>query len=131
MSDRAGRRAISRRRFLGVAAATVVAGTAGASVWRWLEEDRSSRPGELDASVRRIGERYLELNPAERDARRLEGRLGLEGHAAADPAELLPSLRVRSAYAFSDGQVVQVDGWVLSTVEARAAALAALIVPKG
>lgn len=120
-----GRRVIDRRRFLAlgaVVAAGVVAPACDAGDTRSL-----SRPDLLAAlgpdAVRRLGRRYRESLPRERDASRLEAairasrpwtaRLGVAHSPIAD--------QVRED--FEAGRTVVVDGWLLSVTEARQCAL--------
>ena len=93
--------------------------------------------GTRDAVVR-LGRAYLKTHPAEQDSnvlaaaidRALAPELAANARAAADPLQVIAALRrvVRAEYA--RGEFVQVQGWVLSTTEARLYGLQAAVVSK-
>jgi hypothetical protein len=83
----------------------------------------------------RLGQAYRQSRPAERDGgvlvaaidSALTPELGGATLAAADPLQVIAALRrvVRAEYA--RGAVVQVQGWVLSSTEARLYGLVAAL----
>jgi hypothetical protein len=97
---------------------------------------REDRPYDGDATGRgvlhgvdgRAGRRYLELVPRERDAAVLRARLG----AFSDPADVLAhtaAFEQAVRHDFERGDILALDGWILSRTELRAAALFALTSP--
>jgi hypothetical protein len=77
------------------------------------------------AALERIGRRYLGTVPAERDVAILRSQLGV----FATPADVLAKVAALEQAVRSDferGEVVALDGWILSRTELRAAALFAL-----
>lgn len=102
--------------------AAVVDATAGAPV---RAEDAGGPVGE---ALARIGRRYLEVVPAERDPATLRAHLG----EFADPADVLghaAALKSAVRRDFERGDILALDGWILSRTELRAAALFALVTP--
>ena len=81
--------------------------------------------GSVAAALARIGRRYLELVPAERDPAKLRAHLG-EFSDAADVLAHAAALERAVRRDFERGDILAVDGWVLSRTELRAAALFAL-----
>ena len=71
--------------------------------------------------MQRIAQRYLELHPAEAAReqleRRVEGRL--RGTRARSAAELRRAIAKEVQLDFAEGQIVLLDGWVVSLLEAR------------
>jgi hypothetical protein len=129
---------LTRRSFL------LMAGAGGAAAAVWLGGRHRSAMAKsmdsgwpewlLDASnreaVQRLGNAYRAAHASEREASVLLDRIDHALAVAAatesspkDPAVLLQG-RVRHEYAW--GEVVRVDGWVLSVTEARLYALVAL-----
>jgi hypothetical protein len=89
----------------------------------------SATAGDPDAAVAaalaRIGRRYLEITPAERDPATLRAQLG----AFATPADALAhaaALERAVRRDFTRGDILALDGWILSRTELRVAALFAL-----
>jgi hypothetical protein len=84
-------------------------------------------------SARAVGEAYLASAPMDSAAPRLMDQLttGLSGGRStideANDAELRELLVTRIGADFEKGRVVDVDGWILATTEARLYALAALL----
>jgi hypothetical protein len=82
-------------------------------------------------SARAIGAAYLALHPAEANTDHL---VEVITHPPEDPlliahagdAELRAWVRRRQAHDFATGNIVKLDGWLLSATEARLCALAAL-----
>lgn len=74
-----------------------------------------------------VGSRYLEEHPDERDQEVLLAALpALGGEVPEHPLEGLGVLADQAAADHASGEVVELDGWVLSRTECRAAALYAL-----
>lgn len=111
----------TRRSFLVLAAqaAAAVLAWRAATVGRWFRDTGAGSPAL--ASLRNlsteVGRKYLLAHPDEADASYLLTTLGasLESHTER-------SRRVRAD--FRRGDVVRIDGWVLSRNEARLSALA-------
>ena len=83
-------------------------------------------------SARTVGNAYLRANPNDADRALLEGNLSdssARNGRCVDQRRLRSAIisRVRSDYEF--GQVVRVDGWILSQTEARLCALVTLSCP--
>jgi len=116
---------------LGVGGAAVAAGLVGV---RLLDDDEAppsttappppDPEAPLDESLVAVGTRYLEDHEAEADQAILLGLLpALDGTVPADPATGLQVLGPQCAEDHATGDVVPLDGWVLSPTECRAAAL--------
>jgi hypothetical protein len=74
-----------------------------------------------------VGGRYLEQFPDEADEEVLLDALPpLAGRVPEHPAQALQALGPQAAADHESGEVVVLDGWVLSRTECRAAALYAL-----
>jgi hypothetical protein len=74
-----------------------------------------------------VGGRYLEAHPEEADRAALLAALPpLEGRVPEHPGQGLQVLADQAAADHESGDVVALDGWVLSVTECRAAALYAL-----
>lgn len=74
-----------------------------------------------------VGTRYLEEVPDEADqAVLLEQLPALEGTVPERPGPMLGVLEPQVVADHTTGDLVELDGWVLSVTEARAAALYAL-----
>ena len=107
---------MDRRHFLRLTAfATTIGLVPTARAKRAAIDAAISRPELLDAlgpkTVRAIGARYRSMYPAEDDARVLVNAIDIS--------------RVRDD--FARGRTVVVDGWLLSTTEARQCALFSLL----
>jgi hypothetical protein len=84
--------------------------------------------GDVEAA-RQLGRHYLATHPDEANVATLATLLYSEGSGwwpPDGPAVLRAGIAARRKADFSAGRVVQVDGWVLTSTEARACALAAL-----
>jgi hypothetical protein len=137
--------AVTRRRFLLVAAAGVPAALLPLRPWRAVVElvgpgaPEQRLPGLLadGDSARAVGREYLRTTPAAADPRALVAAVadGLPGGAAAlrrsDDAKLRALLAARVRRDFEEQAIVDVRGWVLSCTEARLCALAALARRRG
>ncbi len=125
----------------GVAAGGVVVVGGGLLGWQLLADDdepgdaaespNRPRPPDPPASVRAalvaVGTRYLEVEPDEADRDELLAALpALDGEVPERPAEALDVLAEQAAADHEAGEVIELDGWVLSRTECRAAALYAL-----
>jgi len=74
-----------------------------------------------------VGARYLEDEPQEADQAFLLERLpALEGTVPDRPGPMLGVLAPQAVADHTAGNLVELDGWILSVTEARAAALYAL-----
>ena len=94
------------------------------------------------ANAAAVGRRYLQQCPGEADADRLIGVLEMQigVQAAAVPGTAVPSLaeagsgpllRAAVRQDFAQGNIVELDGWILARSELRLCALAALLLPAG
>lgn len=77
-------------------------------------------------SARAIGQRYLAAFPAEADAARLRSSLFTDV-APGDAATMRRHLKSRVQRDFTDGETVELDGWILARSECRACALLSLL----
>ena len=74
-----------------------------------------------------VGARYLEDEPQEADQAFLLDQLpALEGTVPERPGPMLGVLAPQAVADHTAGELVELDGWILSVTEARAAALYAL-----
>lgn len=80
--------------------------------------------GRTERAAARVGRAYLRRHPEE--ARTAELRRHLRELPLDAPRELGSRARTRIREDFACGQVVQVEGWLLSRTEVRLCALAAL-----
>ena len=82
----------------------------------------------VPASAAKVGRAYLRVAPLEADETRLLQLIGAAHPAwqAADAARLRRLITRRQVEDFRRGRVVSVQGWTLSSTEARLCALAAL-----
>ena len=90
----------------------------------------SGDTGDAAAAFTRVGRRYLAVTPSERDRAALVKQLdvsGVDGDVLAHVAALEQAVRRD----FERGDVLALDGWILSRTELRAAALLALTSPAG
>jgi hypothetical protein len=116
----------------GLGAAAVVAG-AGITVRLATDDDQPAAEGEpeapatLAAALVAVGRRYLDEYPGEADQGRLLDQLpALEGEVPEQPGRALSVLAPQVEADAERGEVVDLDGWVLTRTEGRAAALYAL-----
>ncbi len=128
-------RRVTRRAVLVGGLTSALAAAAGVAVWRDADEESAHREPDTEAPdadelvdlVAPIGLAYRRLVPDEDDATRLEDLLPtMAGLDAASALEALPALAVEIEADFAEGRTIDVDGWVLSRTEARAAALISL-----
>jgi hypothetical protein len=129
----------SRRTVLkGLGAGGVLVG-AGLVGWRLLDDDgEAAAPtttappppdpaSTLGDALVAVGGRYLEVHPEEADVDVLLDELApLAGRVPEHPGQALQVLGPQAASDHVSGEVVSLDGWVLSRTECRAAALYAL-----
>ena len=121
---------------LGAGGVAVAGGLAG---WQLLGDDdgstastttapRQPEPAStLSEALVAGGGRYLEEFPDEADQDvLLEALPPLEGQVPEHPSQALPVLGPQASADHEAGDVVVIDGWVLSRTECRAAALYAL-----
>ena len=130
---------LSRRSFLALAGVVVVGG--GAAAARLLggeDTDDLTGPARTAAmlfddpeAARRVGERWLELNPAENDPEllvtllsRAQPGLG-RALAAGDVPTTRRLARQRAAHELGAGDLRHLDAWLVSATEVRLAALLA------
>jgi hypothetical protein len=84
-------------------------------------------------SARIIGLQYLRVAPSEADAQRLVHLICLgvaenqRSFYEADPERLREFLRLRMRRDFEEGQIIKLQGWMVSVTEARLCALTALV----
>ena len=84
-------------------------------------------PASMADALLAVGTRYLEAYPDEAEQEVLLDALpALQGEVPARPGQGLPVLADQAAEDHVTGDVVALDGWVLSRTECRAAALYAL-----
>jgi hypothetical protein len=121
----------SRRRFLAGLSALALAHVAGSR----LRGHDSGIPNYLphffgyrSAAPITVGQRYLEKAPAESSISWLSetifGNHLLSGHP--EMRVLIAHVRALRRRDFSDGDLVEIDGWLITRTEARLCALAAL-----
>ncbi len=80
-----------------------------------------------DAALAALGQRYLREVPDERDEAVLLAALpALGGSVPSDPAAQLAALREQIAADYAADEMVELDGWLITRTEGRAAALYAL-----
>ena len=128
--------AMSRRKFLllGGGIGGFVLGTPGltwlASVWQDQEQTLHSRLITLfdhQQSARVIGRTYLQRYPQEADIRVLLKNVVVpDGLSRPGNREFMDVLQWRIRQDFIEEKVVKLQGWILSTTEARLCALTAL-----
>ena len=121
---------------LGAAAVVVGGGVVG---WRLLDDDdapaapATTEPpppeptSSLAEALAAVGGRYLEVAPDEADEQVLLAALpALDGTVPERPGQDLRVLAPQASEDHTTGEVIELDGWVLSLTESRAAALYAL-----
>jgi hypothetical protein len=129
-------RQFSRRSVIGaLAAGGLTAGLVGSLVTACSDSSEStaspaSQPTteagtEAEQAIVRIGQRYRADHPEDDDREVLLDQLGV-GAADARSSSFLSSLDDQVADDYRAGRTVQLDGWVLSVTEGRAAALVSL-----
>jgi hypothetical protein len=122
---------LSRRAVIGgLVASGLTAGMVGSLLSACTDgsaSDGSTTSGatEAERAVIRIGRRYRADHPDEDDRDVLLDQLGVAVEAAGS-LRFLSSLDAQVAQDYASGRTVQVDGWVLSSTESRAAALVSL-----
>ncbi len=125
---------LSRRTVLAAIVGVGAALTAGAFGYLAFgpdaDDDDSGTSDDLTATVPTrqallaVGERYLATHPEEADTEVLLAALApLGGSIPADPDTQLAVLGQQVSADYAAGDVVELDGWVLSRTEGRAAAL--------
>ena len=115
-----------RRAVLKGLAAGGVLVVGGGLVAREVLDDADPAPPPASSTVP-VGTRYLEACPDEAEQEVLLDSLpALQGEVPARPGQGLPVLADQAAEDHVTGDVVALDGWVLSRTECRAAALYAL-----
>ena len=120
---------ISRRRLLG--AGLSAAGLIGVGAWRLFDDGPPTEPAlappasvvTADRLVEEVGERYLAETPTEADRSRLADLLPDGFGRQASMTDFGPATAERIAADFSDGSMIELDGWLFSLTECRAAAL--------
>ena len=130
---------MNRRAVLKGLGAGGVALAGGLIAWQVLDDDQddaappstTGAPAEprssLAAALVAVGARYLELVPEEADRQVLLDALpALEGQVPERPRVGLQVLAPQAAADHETGATVDLDGWVLSVTECRAAALYAV-----
>ena len=119
------RRTFTRRAVLTGASACAIAASFTA-----LALDIGFGPGDPLTPIRRIGRAYLDQYPDVTSRTELASQLGLAGAtSAAEGALAVLDDRDRIAADFAARHTVNVDGWLLSVTEARAAAILADAAP--
>lgn len=119
------RKSIDRRGLLAAVAAAAAAALLPKPAAAALQATLARRIARVGAEASEVGARYLRAEPTEADLAALEARLAERLHAARGG---LPMRLAEAARAdFRRGDVVLVDGWVLSRTEARVCAVAHLI----
>ncbi len=124
MDRRFERRVVSRRAILVALGGSLLG---GAAIVAGVEFARrgGDEPGVAEGPIARVGEAYLELVPEEASEEALTAKLpAIDADVAVEPQ--IAVLRSRIESDFATGDVLTVDGWLLSRTEARAAALVAL-----
>lgn len=87
--------------------------------------DGPSGTSEAEEAITRIGRRYRQDHPEEDDHEVLLELLGV-GVGDVASSDFLPSLDEQATEDYAADRTVQLDGWVLSVTEGRAAALVSL-----
>lgn len=121
-------RRFSRRSVIGgLAASGLTAGLIGSLVAACTDSSGSTEAPatEAEQAIVRIGQQYRADHPDEDDRELLLDQLGVEPGAARS-SDFLSSLDAQVADDYGAGRTVQLDGWVLSVTESRAAALVSL-----
>ena len=127
-------KAVSRRTMLISAAAAITAAVAGIA-WRfssdpahdYLSEDLSRVFEGYRTYAISIGESYLQCTPHEADPIVLASLLNLDASGLPqEPDALRRYVRDRIRQDFERGRTTDVNGWVLSSTEARLCAITAL-----
>lgn len=124
--------AMERRRFLQLSAAGVLVATTGTGCrGDDIDERTLAHPAVLallgPARVREIGVRYRQTLPAERAAPALRAAIANDEYGLRLPWRKRQSLAERISSDFAAGRTVVVNGWLLSTTEARQCALFSLL----
>lgn len=124
--------AMDRRRFLQLSAAGVLVATTGTACRGDDIDPRTlAQPAVLallgPERVREIGVRYRQTVPAERAAPALRAAIANDGNGLRLPWRKRQSLAQRISSDFAAGRTVVVNGWLLSTTEARQCALFSLL----
>lgn len=125
--------ASARRRFLVGALLVIASDLPCARALAGILGSLPSLPGivsdDLETQIW-LGERYLELRPEECSAKKLYSELLGRGPESCNKpirsGELLRHIRHRRAADFRNGELVIIDGWLLTRTEARVFALAAV-----
>jgi hypothetical protein len=122
----------------GLGAGGLVVAAGGLVSWRLLDDEGDDTPTEptlatpepeatLHDALVAVGSAYLEQVPDEADVDTLLAALpALEGEVPDDPGHALQVLAPEVVADVEAGEVVALDGWVLTRTECRAAALYAL-----
>ena len=122
---------------LGAAGVVVAGGVVG---WRLLDDEDATdatpttteppppeAPSSLAEALVAVGGRYLEVAPEDADQEELLAALpALDGTVPERPGQGLQVLAPQAAEDHVTGEVIVLDGWVLSLTEARASALYAV-----
>ena len=122
---------------LGAGGVVVAGGVAG---WQLLDDDEAADPpttttvppppeptSSLADALVAVGVRYLEEHPDEADQATLLTALPeLGGEVPERPGQALQVLADQAAADHESGDTIELDGWVLSVTECRAAALYAV-----
>lgn len=127
---------LSRRAVIGgLAASGLTAGVIGSLLAACSDSSGPADPApktpgtepasEAEAAIIRIGRQYRADHPEEDDRQTLVDQLGVTAGAASSP-RFFSTLDAQVADDYGSGRTVQVDGWVLSVTEGRAAALVSL-----
>ena len=127
-----------RRTVLKGLGATVVVVGGGVVGWQLLDDDAPAAPttteppppeptSSVAEALAAVGGRYLEVVPDEADEQVLLAALpALNGTVPEQPGQGLRVLAPQASEDHVTGEVIELDGWVLSLTESRASALYAL-----
>ena len=132
------RRRLSRRAFVALGGASVLA---GAGAWRLLGDGDDGREAHRVAlrvagaftdlaAAQAVGAAYLGANPRARDERRLVSQLrraNPDWGRVAQPPAVRRLARTEARRDYAAGRLATVGGWYLSLTEARMCALATFV----
>lgn len=125
---------LSRRTML-ISAAAATGAAVACVAWRlsgdvtddYLSQDLSTVFADYQVYAVSVGESYLQCAPHEADPIVLAGLLDMdERRLPSDPAALRRFVRDRIRQDFAEGRTTDVNGWILSSTEARLCAMTAI-----
>lgn len=118
-----------------ISAATATGAAVACVAWRlsddssdaYLSQDLSKVFAGYQVYAASVGESYLQCTPHEADPIVLAGLLKIDARRLpSDPAALRRFVRDRIRQDFAEGRTTDVNGWILSSTEARLCAITAI-----